>query len=44
MLIRRAEIDDATAIGDLIRPLARKQVAHEFSDEGARQLLASMTT
>ncbi len=43
MLIRLADIDDAPAISDLITPLARKQIAHEFSDEGARNLLSSMT-
>ena len=43
MLIRLADIDDAPAISDLIRPLARKHIAHELPDEGARALLSSMT-
>ena len=43
MLIRPANVGEATAISDLIRPLAREYIAHEFSDEGARNLLSSMT-
>lgn len=42
MQIRRATIEDAHAISDLIRPLAEQYIAHEFSPEGAGILLASM--
>lgn len=42
MKIRRATIEDARAISDLIRPLAECYIAHEFSTEGAANLLASM--
>ena len=43
MLIRLATLDDAAAISELIRPLAENYIAHEFSPEGAQNLLASMT-
>jgi GNAT superfamily N-acetyltransferase len=42
MLIRRATIDDASDISGLIRPLAEKYIAGDFSPEGAQHLLASM--
>jgi GNAT superfamily N-acetyltransferase len=42
MRIRQATIDDSAAISDLIRPLAEKYIAREFSPEGARYLPASM--
>ena len=42
MVIRLATVEDARAISDLIRPLAERYIAHEFSPEGARNLLASM--
>jgi len=42
MQIRRATIEDAAAISDLIRPLAERYIANEFSPEGAANLLASM--
>lgn len=42
MRIREATLEDATAISDLIRPLAEKYIAHEFSAKGARDLLWSM--
>ena len=42
MFIRRATTDDAPAISDLIRPLAEKYIAGDFSPEGARTLLDSM--
>ena len=42
MLIREATIGDAADISDLIRPLAEKYIACEFSPEGAACLLASM--
>lgn len=41
--IRDATIDDAAAISGLIRPLAEKFIAQEYSAVGARNLLASMT-
>jgi GNAT superfamily N-acetyltransferase len=43
MLIRLADIDDAVAISHLITPLAKTHIAHEFSPEGATNLLSSMT-
>jgi N-acetylglutamate synthase-like GNAT family acetyltransferase len=42
MHIRKATIQDAPAISDLIRPLAQRYIAHEFPPEGAANLLASM--
>lgn len=42
MHIRKATIKDAPGISDLIRPLAQQYIAHEFSPEGAANLLASM--
>ena len=42
MHVRRATIEDARAIGDLIRPLAEQYIVHEFSPEGAGNLLASL--
>ena len=42
MHIRKATADDATAVSDLIRPLAEEYIACEFSPQGARTLLASM--
>lgn len=42
MEIRKATIEDAPAISELIRPLAEQYIAHEFSPEGAANLLASM--
>ena len=35
MQIRKAGIVDARAISELIRPLAEKHIAHEYSPEGA---------
>ena len=43
MKIRLATIEDATAISRLVRPLMEKYVAHEFSEEGRRNLLSSCT-
>ena len=40
--IRLATIADARAISELILPLATKFIAHEFSEEGQRNLLRSM--
>ena len=40
--IRLATAADTDAISSLIVPLAKKYIAHEFSSEGRRQLLASM--
>lgn len=42
MQIRPGTIDDAAAISRLIRPLAEKYIAHEFTPEGAANLLAHM--
>jgi N-acetylglutamate synthase-like GNAT family acetyltransferase len=42
MRIREAMLEDTTAISDLIRPLAEKYIAHEFSPKGARNLLSSI--
>lgn len=42
MQIRRATIEDARAISDLIRPLAERYIAYESSSEGAVNLLASL--
>jgi GNAT superfamily N-acetyltransferase len=44
MHVRRATIRDAARISELIRPLAERYIAHEFSPEGAANLLASMET
>ena len=43
MLIRLADMNDAPAISNLITPLAETSIAHEYSDEGAQNLLSSMT-
>lgn len=43
MNIRSATLDDAATISALIAPLAEKFIAHEFSEEGARCLLGSLT-
>ncbi len=40
--IRRATIEDALAISNLIRPLAQRYIAHEFTPQGAANLLASL--
>jgi GNAT superfamily N-acetyltransferase len=40
--IRLATVADAQAISELILPLATKFIAHEFSEEGQRNLLRSM--
>ena len=40
--IRLATVADARAISELILPLATKFIAHEFSEEGQRNLLRSM--
>ncbi len=40
--IREATVDDAAAISRLIRPLAEKFIAADFSPAGARNLLASL--
>ena len=42
MQIREATIVDTRAISELIRPLAEEYIAHEFSPEGAANLLASI--
>ena len=42
LCIREATVDDAAAISGLIRPLAEKFIAVDFSPAGARNLLASM--
>ena len=42
MQVRLATVEDAAAISGLIRPLVEKYVAHEFSTEGAENLLDSM--
>ncbi len=42
MKIRKATGEDARSIGELIRPLAERYIANEFSPEGAANLLASM--
>jgi|SRR5215471_11715536 len=42
MRIREATPKDITAISDLIRPLAEKYIASQFSAEGARNLLSSI--
>jgi len=42
MHIREATREDAAAISALILPLAETYIAHEFSPEGARTLLAFM--
>jgi GNAT superfamily N-acetyltransferase len=44
MFIREAAIEDSANISDLIRPLAEKYIACEFSPDGARNLLVSMET
>lgn len=44
MLIREATIEDTADISHLMRPLAEKYIACEFSPEGARNLLVSMET
>jgi len=41
--IRPATLADAAAISTLITPLAEKYIAYEFTDEGRRRLLRSMT-
>ena len=41
--IRLATLADAESISALIAPLAEKYIAHEFSEEGYRTLLDSMT-
>ena len=43
MQIRVATLNDAAAISQLIRPLAEKYIAHEFSPEGVASLLSSVT-
>jgi GNAT superfamily N-acetyltransferase len=43
MQIRLATKDDATAISGLIRPLAERDIAQEYSAEGADNLLGSMS-
>jgi GNAT superfamily N-acetyltransferase len=40
--IRLATVADARAISELILPLATNFIAHEFSEEGQRNLLLSM--
>jgi len=40
--IRKATLEDALAISDLIRPLARRYIANEFTPQGAANLLASL--
>jgi GNAT superfamily N-acetyltransferase len=42
MQIRQATVEDASAISNLIQPLARKYIAPDFPPEGARKLLACM--
>ena len=44
MLIREATICDAAEISVLIRPLAEKYIACDFSPDGAQNLLTSMET
>ena len=43
MYIRLATTDDASAMSGLMRPLAEKFIAHEFSTEAASLLLNSLT-
>ncbi|MGX2039631.1 GNAT family N-acetyltransferase [Methylocaldum sp. MU1018] len=43
MDIRTATPDDAPRIGALVRGLTCKYIAHEFSEQGARRLLESMS-
>jgi GNAT superfamily N-acetyltransferase len=42
MLIRLADVNDAPGISALVRPLVERYIAHEFSEEGIRHLLASV--
>ena len=39
MRLRQATVEDAVAISELIRPLAGKYIACEFSATGAKNLL-----
>jgi GNAT superfamily N-acetyltransferase len=43
IVIRPAVLDDAARISELIRPLAEKFIAHEYSAVGAKNLLGSVT-
>lgn len=44
MTVRLAREEDAEAISQLIGELSERYIAHEFSDEGRRNLLSSMST